>query len=370
MRLRLDNMSDLRRTIGVAVLAAAALWSGLVPTPAASGFEQVRPGYPWSFPRDHASHPGFKTEWWYLTGHLESGGRHFGYQLTFFRSALKGARGADSSRQVYFAHFAVGQLDGGRFRFFEKMSRGGLGVAGASEKDLRVWNGGWRLEGGNGPQRLRAEAAGVALELDLAALKPPTVHGRDRISRKGREPGHASYYYSLTRLDTHGTLWLDGASLPVRGASWMDHEFSSDQLSPQQKGWDWFSVQLSDGTDLMIYRMRLGGGGADPASSGTLIGAGGGKTDLSLAQFRVEPLGTWVSPHTGATYPSGWRLTLPAEGLSLEVIPQLQDQELVTRHSRITYWEGACAVRGTHNGRLVTGQGFVELTGYAGPLRF
>jgi predicted secreted hydrolase len=358
------------RTTLLPCLAVAALTLALLGGGWASEFRAALPGYRFEFPRDHHNHPEFRTEWWYLTGHLKTpGGERFGYQLTFFRSALKGATGADSSRQVYFAHLALGELGRGRFRFFERMSRGGLGVAGAATDSLRVWNGNWRLEGRQGPEHLRAEAEGLSLELALSALKPPVIHGREGVSRKGAGVGHASHYYSLTRLATKGTLKLDGQAFQVDGSSWMDHEFSSDQLGPDQVGWDWFSVQLDDGSDLMLYVMRLKDGSIDPASSGTLIDPSGRATHLRLSEFRVEPLGSWRSPRSGATYPSGWRLTLPRHGIRLEIMPELKDQELLTRQSRITYWEGACRVSGRHNGREVKGQAFVELTGYAGRLR-
>lgn len=336
----------------------------------AGEFRPSLPGYQFRFPQDHHAHPEFRTEWWYLTGHLKAaGGERFGYQLTFFRTALKGAAGAESARQVYFAHFALGELGRSRFRCFEQMSRGGLGVAGAATDTFKVWNGDWLLEGGQGPERLEAVTPEVSLQLALRPLKPPAVHGQEGVSRKGEGRGHASHYYSLSRMSAQGTLVVEGRRLEVSGSSWMDHEFSSDQLGPDQVGWDWFSVQLEDGWDLMLYIMRLKDGSADAASSGTLINPGGRATHLRIEEFRVEPLGEWPSPRSGATYPSGWRLTLPGRGLSLVVSPELKDQELVTRRSRITYWEGACQVEGSHQGRKVAGQAFVELTGYAGRLR-
>ncbi len=359
------------RAAGLRGWLAFGLAAALLCAPPAAAFRQVVPGRQFSFPRDHSSHPDFRTEWWYLTGHLlADDGQRFGYQLTFFRSALKGARGEDSSRQVYFAHFALGDINGERFSFFERMSRGGLGVAGAGSKELRVWNGGWLLEGRQGPERLRAEAPGLELALSLAALKPPVVQGEQGVSRKGQAAGHASYYYSLTRLASRGTLTVAGKRLSVRGLSWMDHEFSSDRLAPNQRGWDWLSVQLSDGTDLMLYVIRLLDGRPDPASSGSLIDPAGRKRHLRLAEFRIEPLGEWHSPHSGAAYPSGWRVSLPGQRLEIEVTPELKDQELVAKQSKITYWEGACRVSGSHQGVHVEGRAFVELTGYAGRLRF
>jgi predicted secreted hydrolase len=350
--------------------AACLLGAALLTASGAAAFRQALPGFRFSFPRDHYSHPEFRTEWWYLTGHLEAQGRRFGYQLTFFRSALKGAEGEGSSRQVHFAHFALGELDRNKFHFFEKMNRAGLGVAGAATDRLRVWNEGWLLEGRDGPERIRAQAPGISLELALSALRPPVIHGQGGISRKGAEEGHASHYYSITRLATAGTLQLNGTRLPVRGLSWMDHEFSSDQLAPYQEGWDWFSIQLDDGTDLMLYIIRLKDGTPDPASSGTLVAATGRARHLLRDEFRVQSQGSWRSPHSGASYPSGWRLSVPGQkNLELEITPELKDQELVTKRSRITYWEGACRVSGRRNGRQVSGQAFVELTGYAGRLR-
>ncbi|MFH0810962.1 MAG: lipocalin-like domain-containing protein, partial [Pseudomonadota bacterium] len=340
----------------VVVLAAAA-W---LQAPGATAFRLALPGYRFSFPRDHYCHPEFRTEWWYVTGHLRSPQGHaFGYQVTFFRSALKGARSADSSRQIYFAHFALGDIQGKRFRHFERTSRGGLGLAGSSPERLWVWNGSWLLKGRQHPERIRSEAGGINLDLALTPLKKPVIQGQNGISRKGPGLGHASHYYSLTRLRSRGALTVGGRRFEVDGLSWMDHEFSSDALSPDEVGWDWFSIQLEDGTDLMLYAMRLKNGSAAPASSGSLVDATGAKRHLPLSGFRILRRGTWHSPHSGAVYPSGWRVSIPSQGMEMDVTPRLQDQELLAGQGRMTYWEGACRVTGTRQGRPMKGQAYV-----------
>jgi len=338
---------------------------------ASSGFKAAESGHRFSFPRDHFCHPDYRTEWWYFTGHLEAdGGKRFGYQLTFFRSALKGAEGADSTRQIYFAHFALTDISGGRFHFFERMNRGGLGIAGAMTDKLQVWNGDWLLTGKDGPGRIKAGQDGFGIDLKLSAQRPPVVHGKGGISRKGRGPGNASHYYSVTRLATRGTLTLEGAPLQVRGMTWMDHEFSTSSLEEGQTGWDWLSARLDDGTDLMLYVIRRADGRPDPwGTSGTLVTPEGRQVHLRPDDFTLKPTGTWKSPRSGATYPSGWEVSLPSKGMRLVVQPEVKDQELRTGQ-RITYWEGACSVSGTNGGKRVKGEGYVELTGYAGKLRF
>ncbi len=325
------------------------------------------------FPADHGPHPAFRTEWWYFTGNLSGTGpaaeRDFGYQLTFFRSALGGdpepRESAWAASQVYMAHFAVaapGGPDGG-FYSFERFARGAAGLAGAELGPFRVWVEDWTAEGGDGmpPIRLRAATKEATIELDLAPGKPPVLQGDRGLSRKGREPGNASYYYSLTRLPTRGRISLAGETFEVSGASWMDREWSTSVLGEGVVGWDWFSLQLDDGRDLMVYQLRREDGSADPLGAGALVAADGVSTTLAASDYRIEPLGTWRSPRTGRAYPSSWRLSLPAEGLELELEPLLADQEL--SHSFV-YWEGAVRFAGTASGQPVAGRGYVELTGY------
>ncbi len=322
------------------------------------------------FPDDHGPHPDYKTEWWYFTGHLDgAGGERFGYQLTFFRQALApdlpDRASAWATRQLYLAHFAVTDIDRGRFHAAERLSRGAAGLAGAGDprKPFRVWLEDWSVASSDEetfPLRLRARDGDLALDLTLESDQPPVLHGEKGLSRKGAEPGAASYYYSLTRLATRGQVTAGGRKLRVTGSSWLDREWSTSVLGDNQVGWDWFSLQLDDGRDLMVFQLRLAGGGVDPVSHGTLVLADGSTRALALADFRLEVRDTWRSPR-GAVYPADWRLELPAESLDLEIEPLVADQEL---DLSFRYWEGAVAARGTAGGKPVTGRGYVELVGY------
>ncbi len=340
-------------------------------------FRLALPGYQYRFPRDHGSHDEFRTEWWYYTGHLASaGGRHFGYELTFFRRGIREGRSRPNPsrwavRNLYLAHFALTDVDGGRFRYAEKVSRAGLGKAGAETGRLHVWIDRW-VATSDSPDRnahhVKASTDGFSIDLYLRPEKPPIIHGRGGISRKGDATGQASHYYSMTRLATEGTLVVDGRERTVTGLSWMDHEFGSAELGEDLVGWDWFSVQLNDRSELMLYLLRRGDGRPAPASSGTYLLADGQSRHLSRDDLRVEVLDHWVSEASGARYPSRWRIVVTPLNLTLELRPLLADQELVTAKStRVTYWEGAVTVTGTKDQDAVTGQGYVELTGYAKP---
>jgi predicted secreted hydrolase len=319
------------------------------------------------FPSDHGPHPEFRTEWWYYTGNLATAeGRRFGFQLTFFRSALAPEMPARASawatRQAWLAHFTVSDVDGKKFHSFERWSRDAVGLAGAQGTPFRVWVKDWTAEGAPVfPVRLRAAEGEVAIDLLLRAGKPPVLQGERGLSRKSAEPGNASYYYSLTRMPTAGTVRIGGEPFAVTGASWMDREWSTSSLGKDQVGWDWFSLQLADGSDLMLYRLRRRDGTADPASSGTAVGPDGGSRPLALADFQIAGSGEWRSPRSGAGYPARWHLRVPGEDLDLDVRPLLADQELDVS---FRYWEGAVAVTGTHRGKPVQGHGYVELTGY------
>lgn len=357
------------------------IWLGLFPplpaSPAAAGpadFLAARPGYQWQFPRDHGAHPGYRTEWWYYTGHLVSDqGELFGYQLTFFRVALTPApqprASAWAADTVYFAHFALTDGPGRRFHFRERAQRGALGLAGAATDRLHVWVDDWQATAQGEDIRLTAQDEGLALDLTLTPVKPPVFHGDGGYSRKAAGTDHASLYYSLTRLATRGTLSLNGRRLHVRGESWMDREFSSSQLAPHQAGWDWFALQLEDGAEIMLYHLRLTDGGVDAASSGTYIDPQGRTRHLTREEFQITVTGHWRSAQSGARYPAAWEIRLPALGYELSLTPTLPDQELRTAGStRITYWEGQVKVIGRLKDAPIKGRGYVELTGYVGSL--
>lgn len=333
------------------------------------------PGYRYEFPRDHGSHDRFRTEWWYFTGHLDGrDGRRLGYELTFFRRAVRPRPpDAQASRwaihQVYLAHFAISDLHEDRFLYAEKVSRAALGKAGAEPGGLKVWIDRWSAKAvtpDHGVLSLQAATDGFEIALRLTPMKPPVIHGLEGVSRKGAGRGRASHYYSFTRLETAGTVRVGTETLPVTGTSWMDHEFGSADLGEDQVGWDWFSIQLEDRTEFMFYRLRRLDGAADPASSGTFITAGGRARHLTTDGVTMTVRDHWVSRESGARYPSGWRLEVPSLDLSLTVSPLMANQELITgKSTQVTYWEGAVSVEGTREGAPVRGQGYVELTGYA-----
>jgi len=320
-----------------------------------------------SFPSDHGPHPDFRTEWWYYTGNLRTAaGRRFGFQLTFFRIALApGAvvrASAWATRQLYFAHFAVSDTAGGRFHAVSRSSREALGLAGASASPFRVWIEDWSAEGDGSSARLRASDGDVALDLELSAAKPVVAQGDRGLSRKGPEPGNASFYYSFTRMPARGVVRLGRETFEVSGEAWMDREWSSSALGSGVEGWDWFALQLDDGRELMFYLLRRRDGAIDPFSAGTLVAADGTTRALAPGDVRVETLAHWTSPRSGVRYPARWRLSVPSAALRLEIEPRLADQELIVG---TRYWEGAVAVTGAAAGRPIAGQGYVELVGYA-----
>ncbi|MBW3634907.1 MAG: carotenoid 1,2-hydratase [Armatimonadetes bacterium] len=367
----------------LSVFICVYLW--LISPAQGAPFRLALPPYTFQFPRDHGSHPQFATEWWYYTGHLTSkDGRRFGYQLTWFRTALAPQikrKSAWATRDVMFAHFALTDERGQRFFFSDRIARGNLGLAGAQSgaRVPRVWVENWNLQfGGKSGERqsLRAvaksDATGTqgqnfALDLQQFALKPPAIQGERGVSQKSAGRGRASHYYSFTRLQTRGILSLGGERLEVAGQSWFDHEFGSNQMSANQTGWDWFSLQLDDGRELMLYRLRLKNGGVEPFSSGTVVEKNGATRHLRLADFRMTPLSSWKSSETGGVYPQKWRIEVPREKLRLEVAPTLQNQELRPRRSgvNLSYWEGSVRATGTRNGRAIRGVGYLEMTGYA-----
>jgi predicted secreted hydrolase len=343
--------------------------------PSPQSFSIATPGYHYRFPEDHGAHERFRTEWWYYTGHLTaSDGRAFGFQLTFFRRGIppdqvKTDPSKWSLHQLYLAHFAITDLHGGRFLYADKLSREGLGKAGAETDRLRVWIDRWSLAMDDqvpDRQRLRAATEEFAIDLQVTPQKPPALHGRQGVSHKGAAPEQTSHYYSLTHLATKGQIRVGPETLTVTGLSWMDHEFGSADLGRDIVGWDWFSLQLSDSTELMWYALRRADGTVDPVSSGTLVSADGQTQPLGAQDLTIQSLDHWTSPRSHARYPQRWRLSAPSLGLNLEVASLLADQELNTAHStRVIYWEGAVSATGQARGAPVTGRGYVELTGYA-----
>jgi predicted secreted hydrolase len=261
-------------------------------------------------------------------------------------------------------HLAVTDENGQRFVYDERFAREALGMGRASDRALDVAVDTWTLSGGS-PFRMRANASDFGVDLVQIAEKAPAVHGHDGVSVKAACATCASHYYSMTRLRTSGTLKYGGQDLRVDGTSWMDHEFGSDELQKDQAGWDWFSVQLDDRREIMLYRLRKKDGTLTPESSGSLVDPRGGVRYLGRDDVVVEATGSWKSPHTGGTYPSGWRLRVPSARLDLAIVPTVRDQELANTAGGVSYWEGSVDVKDAGSGNAV-GMGYVELTGYAG----
>jgi predicted secreted hydrolase len=447
---RLGRARPAEETLPAASMSIAAA----LRAPDARGFARALAPRPFVFPADHGSHPDYRTEWWYYTGNLAArDGRRFGFQLTFFRTALApgppgaapaeaepslpsarpvaaapspaaapsaagsaaapapispagatvlagGRASAWATRQVWFAHFAVTDAAGHRFLAHERWERQALGLAGAEAAPFRVWVGPWSatsagagasagpasagagVGGGAGPavagtppMHLSAATDEAALDLVLTTALPPVPQGDRGLSAKSAEPGNASYYYSLPRLAAAGTLRLGAERFAVTGQAWMDREWSTSSLAAGEVGWDWFALQLDDGWELMLYRLRrrppAAAAGAtdqadhaDPASLATLIAPDGRTTRVPLSAVRFAATSAWTSPSSHVRYPSGWRLTLPGAGpaaFDLTVQPLLAAQEL---RLSFRYWEGAVTASGTHGGRPVRARGYVELTGY------
>jgi predicted secreted hydrolase len=339
--------------------------------PPADGFSLARPGYAWKFPSDHGNHPSYRTEWWYYTGHLKTpDGKRYGFELAFFRQAL--SRQVDNlssftPRDLYFAHFALSDLTAKQFWFAEKLNRPGPGLAGAKSGGVEVWNENWRAFHEAPGHHLIAEEGSHSIDLKLASPFPPTLEAKGGYSVKGAGLGNASLYYSFPLMTVTGNLGINGKTQPVVGQAWMDHEFFSGDLSPEETGWDWFGLQLSDGTELMLYRLRLKAGGLSPVSSGTFIDRAGKAVHLQAADFRAQALESWKSPQTGVVYPTRWLVQIPKLQLSFEVGADFHGQELDTAAStRILYWEGSVSLTGNRGLKPIKGEGYMELTGYDG----
>lgn len=322
------------------------------------------------FPDDHGAHPDYRTEWWYLTGNLETGaGRHFGFQMTFFRFGIDAAPperpSAWATDQLWMAHFAVTDTDAGEFHADEKFERQALGLAGAETTPFRVWLDDWELASAGGaawfPLRLVADGGEFALDLGIDEGKPLVLQGEDGLDPKGPEPGNASYYYSYTRLPAEGRLRIGDTEHAVHGLVWIDREWSTSVLGPGVEGWNWFAIQLDDGYDLMYYRLRQTDGGTAPYSGGILVDPDGEvAARYGADRARLEATGDWTSPETGVRYTVAWRLQVPHLGIDLAVSPRMPGQEL---DLSVRYWEGAITVDGERDGTPVTGVGYAEHAG-------
>jgi predicted secreted hydrolase len=331
---------------------------------ATPSWREALPGYHYEFPRDHFEHPDFRTEWWYYTGNVRTAdGARFGFELVFFRQGER--RGESDNRSawrvddLYLAHVALTDIAGRRFLYKERLNRAGPGVAGASFAQRRVWNGNWSATWDGERQTLAAVADGIRFHLQLAPLQPLVIHGEQGVSQKAEGAGKASYYVSFPRLAVTGEI--NGRA--VTGTAWMDHEWFTHQLESTQAGWDWFSAQLADGSDLMVFQLRRRDGTIDPYSSGTYIDPQGHARHLKAGEFKLEPRAYWTSPKTKARYPIEWRISISDLHLALECKAALPDQELGGEHNGPNYWEGAVTYSGS-----TSGVGYLEMTGYDKPV--
>ncbi|HTQ96459.1 MAG TPA: lipocalin-like domain-containing protein [Candidatus Acidoferrum sp.] len=348
------------------ILLLLCSWTSIAQT----SYKVAMPGYRYEFPRDHFDHPEFQTEWWYYTGNLTaSDGHRFGFELTFFREGVD----RDSAKtnvwdlqDLYLAHLALSDLSGKTFYHSERTNRSGPGIAGIDAKQGRIWNGNWSATWNGDVQTLRAVEERFSFLLKLQPEKPPVIHGENGISQKAEGAGHASHYISLTRIKTDGTIQLQGRSYSVAGLAWMDHEFFTHQMTKNQVGWDWFSLQLGDSTEVMLYRIRRADGSVDPFSSGTFIDASGHSVSLKKEDFSLTPSGeTWKSPMTGATYPIAWAISIPKLSIELKAATTLPSQELTGNSKTVpNYWEGAIDLIGRRGNTELNGVGYLELTGY------
>lgn len=339
-----------------------------IATAPAQQYEPAVPGYKFKFPRDYFNHDQYQTEWWYYTGNVRApDGHRFGFELTFFRQGVSLAANPDSwyVHDLWMAHLALSDIGGQHFYHEERLNRSGPGIAGADAASGLIWNGNWQARIARQEEELRGIGRDFSLSLKLVPLKPPVVQGQDGVSRKAAGVGHASHYYSITRMLTNGSIDLNGKAYQVEGTSWMDHEFFTGSMAADESGWDWLSVQFNDGSDLMLYRLRHKDGSIDPYSSGSYVDAHGNSRFLSLQDFVMTPGGDrWISPVTGAAYPLRWHVSIPTLDLTFDVTSPLPSQEMTGKFGP-AYWEGAIDVDGVRGKATVRGVGYLEMTGYA-----
>ena len=337
-----------------------------------AGFEKAVKERKFLFPEDNGAHSTFRTEWWYFTGNLTSKeGKRFGYQFTIFRNAISPLKmdsaSAWSSNQVYMGHFAVTDIDNNKFYYFEKFSRDGNKLAGAEASPLKVWIEDWTVTETDAGKyefpnvKLSAKDKEISLDLELSLSKPIVLQGQNGLSQKSKEAGNASYYYSATRIETKGTIKIEGKDYKVEGSSWLDREWSTSALADYQKGWDWFSLQLDNNVEIMYYQLRNKDGSVDETSKGSIVFPDGKKENIKANEVELKVTEEWKNPDN-KSYPSGWILNIPSRNISLTVRPAVKNQEL---NVSVKYWEGSVMIEGTVEGNKITGRGYTELTGYA-----
>jgi predicted secreted hydrolase len=325
-------------------------------------------------PRDLYAHAEAQTEWWYYTGHMRTArGRRFGFELVFFKRRTDLDRfGVVPLRLIanplYLSHFAVTDEARARFRYEHRKSANGPFERSALTSARRFYLklGDWTVREAHGLHLLRATLGDdLVFEAALRPTKPAVLNGHEGVGVSFKDEGEASRYFSYTRMEAEGDITWHGETEHFTGSAWMDREFGTWRTTENQKGWDWFSLQLSTGAELMVYHIRDAAGRPSDFSSGTFVDASGEGTHLSREDFQLEVLERWRSPDTGAVYPSGWRLRVPRFAIDVEVAPVIKDQELDTRGTTmIVYWEGACTVKGHHGDAETAGRAYVELVGY------
>jgi predicted secreted hydrolase len=336
----------------------------------AQDYKIAQPGYRFEFPRDYFNHEDYQTEWWYYTGNVKSAdGHRFGFELTFFRQGVSRAENSDPwfVHDLWMAHLALSDISGGRFYNEERLNRSGPGIAGVDAQAGMVWNGNWQAHISEQSEDLRGVAGKFGLALNLKPVKQPVIQGQNGASQKAEGAGHASQYFSVTRLLTAGSIDLDGKTYQVEGTSWIDHEFFTGSMAANEAGWDWLSIQLGNGTELMLYRLRHKDGSIDPYSSGSYVDASGKSQFLPASAFVMTPVAdTWTSPATKATYPVRWHVSIPSLKMELNITTPLRSQELASRFGT-SYWEGAIDVDGVRDQSPLRGVGYLEMVGYAEP---
>ncbi|MDA8083379.1 MAG: hypothetical protein M0024_06960 [Nitrospiraceae bacterium] len=359
----IGHKETLLRVSGVLFLAGLICLLAVDPMNAGE-YRDVTPESRLSFPGDYYFRPDYRVQWWYFTGHLfDKDGHEFGYELTFFVVGVQKRRYESKFgvNNIHISHFALTDVAGRRYLSSEKSDSGAYGFAGADDRRLKVWVDRNSIDGSPDRMHLRASGNPGDLDLVLTPLKPVVLHGDKGYSRKSEESAlDASMYFSVTDLQTSGTLKMAGKVIDVKGRSWFDREISAGRKGGKEKGWDWFGIQLDDGREIMLYLMRNRDGTIDRSSSGTLVQKDGSYRHLRLDDFMIRASGEYTSARTAARYPARWEIRIPSEGLQLKVTPLLQDQEFIaTRTTGNYYWEGSCGVEGTAKGRA-----YAELTGY------
>jgi predicted secreted hydrolase len=341
------------------VLAAALTLSAMAGS-ATFSYRQAVPSYRYQFPQDHFEHPDFRTEWWYYTGNVtDAAGRRFGFELVFFR---QGERHAETNRsewsvqQLYLAHAALTDAAGKHFWYDERLNRPGPGIAGVSLAERRVWNGNWSLQWNADDQTIEATTRNFRFQFALHPEKPLVFHGKNGVEENG--PGRTSFYLSFPLLKASGTVTVSGVTRAVHGTAWMDHQWFTNELSDNQVGWDWFSIQLDNDTELMLFQLRRKDGSADPYSSGTYIDAKGTSHPLRSFDFSLQPLARW------GAYPIRWRIRIPSLKVDLTCTAVMDNQELRSNSEGPSYWEGAVDYSGS-----ARGVGYLEMTGYGAAVK-